>query len=105
MFMCASISVLGILLIILFIFKESWAAIRDQGWSLFTTDWDPANNHYGFLAFLNGTILTTLGGLLLGAPLAIGTAVFLDQIAPRRIADVIRRGVEMLAGIPSVIIG
>jgi phosphate ABC transporter permease protein PstC len=105
MFTCASISVLGIVLIILFIFKESWAAIRDQGWSLFTTTWNPANNQYGFLAFLNGTILTTLGGLLLGAPLAIGIAVFLDQIAPRRVADVIRRAVEMLAGIPSVIIG
>ncbi len=57
------------------------------------------------LAFLIGTILTTLGGLLLGAPLGIGTAVFIDQVAPPKMANAIRRGVELLAGIPSVVIG
>ncbi len=106
MFTCASFSVLGIVLIILFIFKESLPAITEAGLSnLFSTNWNPDAGQYGFLAFLNGSILTTLGGLLLGAPLGIGTAIFIDQIAPKQVGDVIRRGVEMLAGIPSVIIG
>jgi phosphate ABC transporter permease protein PstC len=106
MLSCASLSFLAISLIILFILKESLPAITDAGFSnLVTTEWNPEAGKYGFLAALNGTVLTTLGGLLLGAPLAIGTAVFLDQVAPRRVSDIIRRGVEMLAGIPSVIIG
>ena len=93
MFSCASFSVLGIILIFLFIFKESLPAITQAGLrNLFSTNWNPDQGHYGFLAFLNGTVMTTLGGLLLGAPLGIGTAIFLDQIAPPRMGDVIRRG-------------
>jgi phosphate transport system permease protein len=43
--------------------------------------------------------------MIIGAPLAIGTAVFLDQVAPERISRLVRRGIELLAGIPSVVIG
>jgi phosphate transport system permease protein len=104
--MCASLSFLAILLIFLFIFKESLPAITKLGIpNLMSSSWDPSKGQYGMLSFLSGTILTTLGGLLLGAPLGIGTAVFLDQIAPPRVANIINRGVELLAGIPSVVIG
>ncbi len=103
---CASLSFLAIVLIFLFIFKESLPAFTRIGIpNLFSASWNPDKGQYGMLAFLSGTILTTLGGLLLGAPLGIGTAVFLDQVAPPRMANAIRRGVELLAGIPSVVIG
>jgi phosphate ABC transporter permease protein PstC len=103
---CASLSFLAILLIFLFIFKESLPAITRVGIpNLFSTAWNPDKGQFGMLSFLVGTLLTTLGGLLLGAPLGVGTAVFLDQVAPPRMANVIRRGVELLAGIPSVVIG
>jgi phosphate transport system permease protein len=103
---CASLSFLAILLIFLFIFKESLPAFTKLGIpNLMSSSWDPSKGQYGMLSFLSGTILTTLGGLLLGAPLGIGTAVFLDQIAPPRVANIINRGVELLAGIPSVVIG
>jgi phosphate transport system permease protein len=107
LFACASLSFLAILLIFLFIFRESLPAITKGGFpNLFlSATWDPDKGRYGMLAFLNGTILTTLGGLVLGAPLGIGTAIFLDQVAPRRMGNIIRRGVELLAGIPSVVIG
>ena len=110
LFAMASISIFSVLLILLFIFKESLPAIRSQGFTLLTTNWspnvsDPSAGSYGMLAFLNGTILTTLGGMALGAPLGVGTAVFIIQIAPERIEGILRRGIEMLAGIPSVIIG
>jgi phosphate ABC transporter permease protein PstC len=106
MLFCASLSFFSILLIMIFIVRESLPAITKAGFSnLVTTEWNPDAGKYGFLAFLNGTVLTTLGGLLIGAPLAIGTAIFLDQVAPNRVSDIIRRGVEILAGIPSVIIG
>ncbi len=104
---CASLSFLAILLIFIFIFRESMPAITKAGFgNLFlSTQWNPDQGHYGMLAFLNGTILTTLGGLIIGAPLGIGTAIFLDQMAPEKMGTLIRRGVELLAGIPSVVIG
>ena len=103
---CASFSFLAILLIFLFIFQESLPAITKIGIpNLFSASWNPDKGQYGMLSFLVGTILTTLGGLLIGAPLGVGTAIFLDQVAPARMANAIRRGVELLAGIPSVVIG
>jgi len=103
---CASISFLAILLIFLFIFQESMPAITKIGIpNLFSAAWNPDKGQFGMLPFLVGTLLSTLGGLLIGAPLGIGTAVFLDQVAPSRMANVIQRGVELLAGIPSVVIG
>lgn len=109
---CASISIFATGMILLFIFSSSLPAFREIGVRgiLFSARWmpnvmDPAAGDYGMLAFLNGTILTTLGGLLLGAPLAIGTVVFIDQFAPGRVRNVILRGMELLAGIPSVVIG
>ncbi|MFH1149841.1 MAG: phosphate ABC transporter permease subunit PstC [Actinomycetota bacterium] len=112
MFACASLSVLAILLIFLFILRESLPAIRQLGVrNLFlSADWSPNVSNpeagsYGMLAFINGTIMTTLSAMLIGAPLGIGAAVFIDQFAPPSIAQVVRRGIELLAGIPSVIIG
>jgi phosphate transport system permease protein len=107
LFCCTSLSFFAILLIFLFIFRESLPAITKAGFSniFLSTTWDPEKGKYGILAFLNGTLLTTLGGLIIGAPLGIGTAIFLDQVAPRIMGNIVRRGVELLAGIPSVVIG
>ncbi|MBU4178630.1 MAG: phosphate ABC transporter permease subunit PstC [Actinobacteria bacterium] len=106
----ASVSIFSVLMIFLFIFRESIPAITSQRFTLMTTNWspnvtDPAAGQYGMLAFLNGTIFTTLGGMVLGAPLGIGTAVFITRIAPAKLGGTISRGIELLAGIPSVIIG
>lgn len=112
MFSCASVAILAILLIFLFIFRESLPAIRQQGIGplFFSTNWapnasNPAAGHYGMLAFVWGTLLTTLGAMIISTPLGIGTAVFIDQVAPERMGRVVRRGIELLAGIPSVVIG
>ncbi len=103
---CASLSFLAILLIFLFIFRESLPAITRLGIpNLLSAAWNPEKGRYGMMPFLVGTLLSTFGGLIIGAPLGIGTAVFLDQVAPARVASVVRRGVELLAGIPSVVIG
>lgn len=112
MFACASLSVFAILLIFLFILRESLPAIRQLGVGdlFFSARWapnvsNPEAGHYGMLAFINGTIMTTLSAMLVGAPLGMGAAVFIDQFAPPSMAQVVRRGIELLAGIPSVIIG
>jgi len=112
MFTCASVAILAILLIFLFIFRESIPAIRQVGVGnlFFSTNWapnvsKPEAGHYGMLTFIWGTLLTTFGAMVIATPLGIGAAVFLDQIAPDRMARTVRRGIELLAGIPSVVIG
>jgi len=112
MFVCASISFLAILLIFLFILKESLPAIRQVGIPglFFSTNWNPNiakpnAGHYGMLAFTWGTIMTTFGAMIIAAPLGIGAAIFIDQVAPEKMGRVVRRGIELLAGIPSVVIG
>ncbi len=112
MFICASLSFFAVLMILLFIFKESWPAIREFGiGKLFlSTNWapnpsKPEAGSYGMLAFTWGTLLTTVFAMILAAPLGIGAAVFIDQVAPDRMARLVRRGIELLAGIPSVVIG
>ncbi len=98
--------VLAIVLILIFLIKESAPAISKAGiGNLFSTNWDPESGHYGMLIFLAGTLATTLGGLLLGAPLAIASAIFLTQMAPKRTKSVVTMGVEMMAGIPSIVLG
>jgi phosphate ABC transporter permease protein PstC len=112
MLACASVAILAILLIFLFIFRESLPSIRELGVKnlFFSTDWrpnvaDPKAGHYGMLTFIWGTLLTTFGAMLISTPLGIGAAVFIDQVAPDSMARVVRRGIELLAGIPSVVIG
>lgn len=106
LFVLAMMTVLGILLIVGMVTKESIPALTKAGpFNLFSSRWDPSTGHYGMLIFLVGTLLTTVGGLILGVPLAIGTAIFVTQMAPPRAAGFVSRGIEVLAGIPSIVIG
>jgi phosphate transport system permease protein len=67
--------------------------------------WDPVHNQFGALSFIYGTVVTSFIALLLATPLAIGIALYLTELAPRAVRDVIGALVEMLAAIPSVILG
>jgi len=112
LFVFAMTTVLGIVLVIFFVAKEAIPALRSVGWSniFLSATWNPnvsnpAAGQYGLLVPLVGTLATTLGGIIIGGPLAIGTAIFLTQIAPPRTGNVVVRGIELLAGIPSVVFG
>jgi phosphate transport system permease protein len=67
--------------------------------------WDPVHNQMGAASLLFGTVVTSLGALLLATPLAIGIALFLTELAPRWIRGPVTALVETLAAIPSVVIG
>ena len=102
----AMMAVLGVLLIVFFVAREAMPVFTQAGpANLFSSAWDPAGGRYGMLIFITGTLTTTVGGLLLGAPLAIGSALFLTQMAPRRVRSFFTRGVELLAGVPSIVLG
>jgi hypothetical protein len=69
-------------------------------------EWRPAYNKvYGILPMIVGTVIVSFAAILLGLPLAILSAVFLAEFVPVKAASVIRSGIELLAGIPSVVYG
>lgn len=106
LFVLAMTAVLGIILIIVLVAKESLPALMRVGpFNLFTADWEPKTGHYGILVFIVGTLLTTLGASIIAVPLGLGTALFLTEMAPERLGAAVARGVEILAGIPSIVIG
>ena len=88
------------------VFDLAWPAIQEFGLSFIWTEaWDPVTNQYGALAFIYGTVVTSAIALVLATPLSIAIALFLTEIAPRRVAAPIATVVELLAAIPSVVLG
>lgn len=67
--------------------------------------WDPVAGQFGALPFLYGTILTSALALLIAVPLGVGAAIFLSELAPRRLSDIMSFLIELLAAVPSVIYG
>ncbi len=99
----------AVLLLILITYKVielAWPSITDFGLSfIWTQAWNPVTNVYGALTFIYGTVVTSFIALLLATPLSIAIALFLTEIAPRRLAAPIATMVELLAAIPSVVLG
>ncbi len=106
-FACAFVAVLGVALIFGFVGWKAWPIIGEVGLIDFLTGsvWAPTDGEYGILALIQGSFVVTLGALALGTPLAVGTAVFLSEIASPGIRAFVRPAVELLAGIPSVVYG
>jgi phosphate transport system permease protein len=72
---------------------------------LLNTDWNPVSDHFGAASFLYGTVVSSVLALIIAAPVSIGVALFLTELAPKGIARVLGFLVEMLAAIPSVVYG
>lgn len=107
LFLCAIIAVLAVIVISFFIVKEGWPVIQKVGFFdfIFGKQWAPTQQIYGIYPMILGSFYTTLGALILGVPIGLGCAVFLAEIAKPKIANLIRPGIELLAGIPSVVYG
>src|SRR5579862_9900786 len=72
---------------------------------LWDTTWDPVAGHFGALTFVYGTLVTSALGLLVAVPLGLGAAIFLAELAPRRLSDNLTFLIDLLAAVPSVIYG
>ena len=84
----------------------AWPSIEHFGLSFIWTEaWNPVTEQFGALTFIYGTALTSLIALVIAVPISIGIALFLTEIAPRRLAAPIATLVELLAAIPSVVLG
>ena len=70
-----------------------------------TSVWDPIADQFGALPFIYGTLVTSGVALFLAVPLGIGAAIFLAELAPPRISDILQFFIDLLAAVPSVIYG
>jgi len=107
LFFCAISAALILLFIVLFLVKESlpFLAQADLIGFLTGTSWNPGNKIFGAGIFIAGSLIATTGALAIAIPLGLACAVFLSEVAPKKIANMVRPAVELLAGIPSVILG
>lgn len=105
-FTCAS-SIVAITALLMYELWLNSALSRHKfGWSfLFTQIWDPIAGQFGALPFIYGTVVTSTLALLFAIPLGVGAAVFLAELAPPKLSDAMTFLIELLAAVPSVIIG
>ena len=103
----ACVSVGSVFFIMLYMIMTGAPAIWQAGIGqfLFGTEWNLGSGEYGTLPLTLSSICATAGAVILGVPVGLLTAVFLAEIAHKRLAGVVRPAVELLAGIPSVIYG
>ena len=105
----ALIAVISLVVIIGFVFYKGLTPFINKGYSFsdffFGTKWVPSSDKYGVMPMVIASILGTLGSLIVGVPIGILTAIFIAEIAPRRVGRIISGAVELLAGIPSVLYG
>jgi phosphate transport system permease protein len=85
---------------------ESTLALRKFGWHfLASSDWDPVSEQFGALPFIFGTLVSSAIALCIAVPLSVATAVFLTEIAPNWLRQTLTMFIELLAAVPSVILG
>jgi len=100
------IVVLIVIAMIVALASHATVSIRQFGFSFLTSrEWDPIKGHFGSLAFIYGTIVSSLIALFISVPLSLGIAIFLVEQAPPVISRPITFLVELLAAIPSVVYG
>lgn len=106
-FLTACICIAAVILICIFLLANGVPAIKEIGvfQFLFGTHWKPANNLYGNLPMIAGSLYVTAGALLIGVPIGILTAVFMARFCPKRLYGPMKSAVNLMAGIPSVVYG
>ena len=109
LFSAASTSILIVALIFVFLVKEASGFAFEPGISrLFSNRWIPVSfqkETFGVIPLLTGSLLVTLCAILIMMPLGVGTAVYISELASSREREILKPFIEILAGIPSVVIG
>lgn len=105
--MVMALSIFALIILIGFeLFNGSKLSIQKFGWHFLTTnDWDPVNEVFGALPFIFGTLVSSAIALLIAVPISIATAIFLTELAPLWLRQPLVMFIELLAAVPSVILG
>jgi phosphate transport system permease protein len=98
--------ILFILLIFAFLMREGLPALFEVSLKdLFSTRWYPIEGLFGLLPLLSGSLIVTFFSILIALPLGVGTAIYIGEIAPKQVNEILKPTIEILAGIPSVVLG
>jgi len=93
-------------LIFIVLLKESWLSIKAFGFGfLFSSTWDPVALEFGALPSIYGTLVSSIIAIVIAVPVSLGIAIFLTEMAPKRLKVPIGSAIELLASIPSIIYG
>ena len=99
-------SILFVLMILYFLISEGTPALFEVPLSdLFSQRWYPIEDYFGILPLLLGSLVVTLGATVVAVPLGVLTAVYIAEIAPHWAKEILKPLVELLAGLPSVVLG
>lgn len=106
---CALVSIATTIGIVATLFNETVAFFSQVSFLKFIgdTEWTPlfADKHFGIWALVSGTVLTSTIGMLVAIPPALLSAIYLSEFAPRRVRLAIKPGLEILAGVPTIVFG
>ena len=106
---CGLASIFFVVLIFLFLLKEGLSVFKSINpfQFLFGKQWYPISEppQLGILPLILGSLLVTLGAAIISIPIGVGCAVYIAEIAPIKIKEVLKAGIELLAAIPSVVLG
>jgi len=105
--LAACISIVSVILICIFLFANGIPAIQKIGFInfIFGERWKPGNDIYGILPMILGSIYVTAGAIIIGVPIGVLSAIYLARFCPKNLHRMIKPGVELLAGIPSIVYG
>jgi phosphate transport system permease protein len=99
-------AILFVLVIFLFLMIEGLPTLGEVSLeNLFGRRWYPIEDYFGLLPLLGGSLLVTLGAILVAVPFGLGTAIYIAEVAPRWAREVLKPFVEIMAGVPSVVLG
>jgi phosphate transport system permease protein len=99
-------AIVFVALIFTFLVREGLPTLFEVPLSgLFSTHWYPIEGYFGILPLITGSLIVTLGAMAVAIPFGIGTAMFISEIAPRWAREVLKPMVELLGGLPSVVLG
>jgi phosphate transport system permease protein len=109
-FLNGVLAILILLGIFSLLFIKGFPAIRELGLKSFfgSAVWNPnayGTPKYGILSLIVSTLMVTVGALVIAVPLGVACAAFLSELAPPRLREILKPAVEILAGIPSVVVG
>jgi phosphate transport system permease protein len=93
-------------LLVFELWRTSYLSRAKFGWMFFwTRTWDPIFDNFGAAPFIYGTLVTSAVALVIAVPLGLASAIFLSELAPRKVSDIISFLIDLLAAVPSVIYG
>jgi len=99
-------AIISLLLITFFIFQQGVPLIFKAGLkNFFSTRWSPTNGYFGILSMILGSLMVTIGALVVGVPFGLACAVFLAEFSSLAVQKTLKPIIELLAGIPSVVYG